>query len=103
MNRAIGAFVLFCLLLLVVLALLVWWVGPNLMRLAFDGDRAGAPYYAVVLRAAEASGYRERFDALIRDADAANPTSRLLARHANLAVIRGGRADEWAALEAPTP
>ena len=95
MSRAIGGFVVFCLLLVAVLGWLVWWTGPNLLRLAFDAERADHPYQLLVLHSAEA-GYEAAFDALLA---VQQPAPRWLWRERGPAVVSGGRADEWAGLD----
>ena len=50
MNRALSLFVLFCLLLVCIAGVIAWWLGPQLVRLAFDSQRAGAPFYSLYLQ-----------------------------------------------------
>jgi hypothetical protein len=49
LSRSFLAFVLFCLLLLVASAGVVWYVGLTLTSIAFDSDRRQNPYYLLQL------------------------------------------------------
>jgi uncharacterized protein (DUF1330 family) len=73
LSRSFLAFLLFCLLLLVASAGVVWYVGITLTTIAFDGDRRQNPYYLLQLLPPLADApeqepalpaYRNRFAAL---------------------------------------
>lgn len=49
-NRAVAFFVMFCLLLAVLGAVIAWWLGPHLVSLAFDSKRASEPFYSLYLQ-----------------------------------------------------
>jgi hypothetical protein len=70
-SRSLLGFILFCALLLAGAAGLVWYVGPTLAAIAFDGTRRDAPYFVLhVARdlsgtgVAETAQYQEHFHEL---------------------------------------
>jgi uncharacterized protein (DUF1330 family) len=67
-SRSLLAFLTFCLLLLLVSAGLVWYVGLTLTGIVFDAERRDSPYYLLQLvpleyvePGGEAASYRARF------------------------------------------
>ncbi|HEX7035534.1 MAG TPA: hypothetical protein VF210_07155 [Pseudomonadales bacterium] len=67
MSRSLVAFLIFCLLLVIVTGGVVWYVGPTLAGIVVDEAKRERPYYLLQLlpaRAAEpgaAASYRSRF------------------------------------------
>ncbi len=124
-NRAASFFVVFCLLLLGIGALIIWWLGPHLVSLAFDSERANAPFYSLYLQhqsdpGSQDSGYNVRLLQLLAhpvapaliandaagdaglpgdnvEAPAQSPTA-ILWQTSTLSVLEGSTADEWSDL-----
>lgn len=122
MNRAASYFVVFCLLLVGIGALIIWWLGPNLVRLAFDSERANAPFYGLYLQhqsdpGSQDNGYNVRLlqllahpvepDSVAGDAvgnaglpggkvePASQSPATILWQTSTLSVLDGSTADEW--------
>lgn len=115
MNRAASFFVVFCLLLVGIGALIIWWLGPHLVGLAFDSERANAPFYSLYLQhqsgpMEQDNGYNVRLlqllahpveaESAVGDAagDAAPQTAAQAAiiwQTSSLSVVTGSVADEW--------
>ncbi len=100
MSRAISGFIVFCLLLTAAVGALVWWVGPNLLSLAFDRQSARTPYFVVFLRRSDPTGYAQAFTRLYASGGLeSEPAGKLYWHQNNLALISGKRADEWEYLD----
>ncbi len=105
LNRALGLFVGFCLLLALVGAIVVWWLGPPLAKLALDGDRSKAPFFALFLQPAAAapdSFQRQFLQRLVLPPQSEQPaptnaglSANLTWRSTNLSLVSGNIADEW--------
>lgn len=118
MNRAASFFVVFCLLLVGVGALIIWWLGPHLVGLAFDSERANAPFYSLYLQhqsgpMEQDNGYNVRLLQLLTHpvepdsvaGDAAGeteppspPQAAIVWQTSALSVLAGSTADEWSNL-----
>jgi uncharacterized protein (DUF1330 family) len=79
LSRSLFGFLLFCLVLVLASAAVVWYLGPTLTGIAFDGERRDSPYYLLQLLPREAlrpgpdqPSYRSRFLALA-EADQGRP------------------------------
>ena len=76
MSRSLAGFLIFCLLLALATAGIVWYVGPPLAAIVIDEERRANPYYLLQLLPAAASAavegapsYRSRFLTLAREDD----------------------------------
>lgn len=124
MNRAASFFALFCLLLIAVGACVAWWLGPALVSLAFDSQRASTPFYGIYLHQQERGlvesrdGYKIRLLQLLAHGPEPGPQaddppedngpvalqpeatepSQILWQTASVSVLSGSVADEWGGL-----
>ena len=53
MNRSLAGFLLFLAVLGVAASIGIWYLGPNLVSLAFDEERRNAPYYVLSFAAGD--------------------------------------------------
>jgi uncharacterized protein (DUF1330 family) len=91
LSRSFLAFLAFCLVLLLVSAGVVWYIGLTLSGIVFDGERRQNPYYLLQLLPLdqvepgdEAAAYRNRFVAV-----AAEDHGRLVWQSGQVAVTEG--------------
>lgn len=93
MSRSLLGFLLFCLLLVIATAGVVWYMGPTLAGIVADSERRESPYYLLQLLPAAAArapreqatrSYRSRFVSL-----AAEEQGRLLWQGGSVEVAQG--------------
>ncbi len=97
LNRAIGLFIGFCLLLAVAVAGVVWWMGPPLAQLAFDGERGQRPFFTLFLQPGKdtAADFQGQF---LQQLVPAQGTASLSWQASQPVVVSGSMADEWDAV-----
>lgn len=92
MNRSLTLFLAFLLLLAGIVSVGVWWIGWDLLRLAFDGDRRAAPYGLLLLSRSAADDlgdHRRILELLAADGGEAVWQAR------SLSLVDGGLRDDW--------
>lgn len=118
MNRAVSLFVVFCLLMLCLGFAISWWLGPQLVSLAFDSQRAKTPFFGLYLQHQvsdaqaedpQALGYKVRLLQMLAhpsdsgtnpvQADAqADPAAEVLWQYSSVDVVVGKVDDAWSNL-----
>tara|TARA_A100001037_G_scaffold304655_1_gene342175 strand:- start:29739 stop:30515 length:777 start_codon:yes stop_codon:yes gene_type:complete len=95
LSRSLGWFLLFLLVLGAVAAIVLRYLGPTMIGLAFDDDQRDAPYYLVSLvKRDEAASGTQGFAAQLAQLVAAEE-GHLLWRGVTLQVAEGRMRDEW--------
>jgi len=94
-SRSLAGFLGFLLVLVAVGLLGTWYLGPNLVSLAFDEERRNAPYYLLNFAAGEPGvEYQSTYRAALAELVVADGGQLLW--HANTVQVSEGRVeDEW--------
>lgn len=94
-NRSLAGFIVFLVVLLIAAGIGAWLLGPNLVGLALDDERRGAPYYLLNFAAGEqVYEYGKAFAEL-----AAGDEGRLAWQATTLRVVDGRLHEQWRAVQ----
>jgi uncharacterized protein (DUF1330 family) len=94
-SRSLAGFLGFLLLLLIIGLLGTWYMGPNLVRLAFDEERRNEPYYLLNFAAGERDReYQSTYRAGLAELVVADG-GQLLWQAKTAALSEGRVEDEW--------
>jgi uncharacterized protein (DUF1330 family) len=95
LSRSLGGFLVFLLVLVVAGIVGTWFVGPNLVSLAFDEERRNAPYYLLNFGAGEpGTEYQSTYRAGLAELVVADG-GQLLWQAITVQVSEGRVQDEW--------
>lgn len=95
MSRSLAGFLVFLLVLVAIGLLGTWYLGPNLVSLAFDEERRNAPYYLLNFAAGESGAdYQSTYRAGLAEL-VSKDGGQLLWQANTLQVSEGRVQDEW--------